>query len=187
MKTVAQVIAEIDRMDGPAWIRRVTYLHPNHVLELGTGQGSTGSIIMKALPQQSTFTTINYDWPENQEFGQMLGLWRGNPRLREIRADTTLPATLDLVPDGVDLLYIDTHHFAWQAALELELWQRKLVDGAIVIVDDLDQNDMEAFWATVLYDKERVGMQGLFRYDAARPYVNWFPRGVKPSEGWRNG
>ncbi len=159
------------------WQDRIFQLQPRNVVELGTGQGASGACIMEMLPPGSTFTTINY--ADGHKFGEQLGPWSSDPRLHMLAADTILPATLELVPDNIDLLFIDTTHEAWHAAQELRLWQDKLQDGAIVIVDDLNQHDMNLFWDSLPYEKvpsEAGTCQGVFRYSAALRYNGSFDK-----------
>ena len=171
-KTIAQVISEYSAVaSNNTWVQRILHMQPKHVLELGTGRGTTGALIMSVLPPTSMFTTINYSYPENEKYGELLQPWDQDKRLRRIIGDTTDPATLDKVEGGVDLLFIDTIHDAYVADVELYLWQRKLADGAIVIVDDLNHKDMMKFWDLIPYEK--VGdatSQGIFRYNASEPY-----------------
>ncbi len=159
------------------WPGRIAVWRPKNVVELGTGQGAGGAQIMAALSFDARFTTINY--ADGHTFGEQLQPFIDDHRLSFLHKDTIDPATLDLVPDDIDLLFIDTTHEAWHAATELRLWQHKLDDGAIVVVDDLDQHDMAAFWNSLPY--ERVGLevgfrQGVFRYDRARLYKERFDR-----------
>lgn len=156
-----------------------------NIVELGTGQGAGGAEVMKVLPLLSQFTTVNYDYPANQVFGEFLQPWLNDVRLKILVADTLDPATLELVPSEVDFLIIDSHHEAWHAAAELELWQSALVDGALVFVDDLEHNDMRLFWNTLPYFRwvcNTDPLQGVFRYDAQHRYRNTFPRGKTPKE-----
>jgi cephalosporin hydroxylase len=171
-KTVLEITAV-----GSWWPERIRHLRPKNVVELGTGQGASGAQIMSALPPDSTFTTINY--ADGHQFGAQLAEYYFDPRLRRLDMDTLDPATLGHVPDEVDLLFIDTTHEAWHAAAELRLWQDRLQDGAVVIVDDLNQHDMHLFWDSLPYEK--VGStagncQGVFRYDASRRYEGRFDR-----------
>jgi len=166
------------------WPGRINYLRPKNVLELGTGQGASGVQIMSALPPDATFTTINY--VDGHHFGEQRRDWYSDPRKQMVDADTIDPDTLALVPDGVDLLFIDTTHEAWHAAEELRRWQAKLVNAAIVVVDDLDQHDMAAFWESLPYEKvpESAGpRQGMFRYDTSVPYEGKFDRPEKTTYG----
>lgn len=179
-------MAAIDSIgDGNAWVRRITYMRPENVLELGTGQGASGNHIMSALLPTSKFTTINYNYPPEYCFGEQLNRWKSDPRLKCVVADTCDPDTLKQVPDGVDLMFIDSTHRAWHAAIELCLWQDKLQDGAVVIVDDLDQHNMMRFWDSLPYEKviHTDGRQGTFRYDDWLRYAVVFPRGKTSREG----
>jgi predicted O-methyltransferase YrrM len=146
-------------------------MQPKHVLELGTGQGASGAEIMAVLSDRSIFTTVNYAWPVEYAFRKLLRPWMWDSRLDMVTGDTTDPGTLALVCSGVDLLFIDTTHEAYVASAEMRLWQCKLEDGAIVVVDDLPHHDMMAFWGSLHYEKKVVGGQGVFRYDASKPYT----------------
>lgn len=187
-QSIAEIVAFTESCRCPGttlWGKRMLHMRPRNFVELGTGQGASGVHIMQALPEGSWFTTINYDYPSSHGFGELLEPHYGDRRLRMLTVDTTEPGCPELVRGIIDLLYIDTHHVAWQAALELEMWQYKLCHGAIIIADDLDQNDMEKFWGSIHYEKSRAAvMQGMFRYDSNLPYKSPFPRGLKPTEGW---
>src|SRR5450631_282105 len=169
-KTVAEIVAI-----GNNWLTRIHYLQPKNIVELGTGQGVSGAQIMSALAPDAIFTTVNY--ADGHVFGEQLASWSSDPRLHRLDTDTLDPGTVGLVPDGVDLLFIDTTHEAWHAAEELCMWQGKLQDGAIVLVDDLNQHDMIVFWDSIPYEKSPYpggSCQGVFRYDATKPYTAKF-------------
>ena len=188
--TVAEIVLAAQQAGGYASMfdALVKYLQPHTVLELGTGQGVSGAHVMKVLPLGSTFTTVNWSYPDNQVFGEALNPFKGDARLKMVVADTLEPASVDMVPAPVDLFYLDTHHWAWHAAHEMRLWQRILCDGAIVLCDDIRVNDMPAFWDSLPYEKcpilkEAPMDQGVFRYDSSIPYAGEFPRGTNAG-GW---
>ena len=173
-KTVAQIIADMEAAPGNTmWAKRVRYLNPCHFVELGTGDGASGIAIMTALRDGSRFTTVDC----RNIYGKAFALWADDRRLKIVAGDTIDHSTPRQFDTDIDLLYIDTNHIAWHAATELRMWQAKMVDGALVIVDDLHQNDMVAFWEAISYDKQRCMMnQGIFRYDAGKPYTEHFAR-----------
>ena len=173
-------ITEIASLSG-GWPRRIASLRPKHVVELGTGQGASGAKIMEALPKDSRFTTINY--ADGHNFGEQLQPWDDDPRLTMLAADTLNLATLAVVPDGIDFLFMDTIHEAWHVAAELRLWQLKLVNGAIVIVDDLNQHDMVIFWNSLPYEKALSSEQGVFRYDTELRYHRSFEKPAHTTYG----
>jgi predicted O-methyltransferase YrrM len=184
--TLAEIVCKMRHCASDnVWINRIRFLKPHNVVELGTGQGATASYIMIALHDNAIFTTFNYSYPANQRFGEYLHSWLRDPRLWWITADTLDPASLQYVPNDIDLLFIDTTHEAWHAAAELRLWQVKLQDSAIVIVDDLDQNDMTAFWNSLPYDKVVDGNQGIFCYDTSRQYLAQFNKPSRTTYGGR--
>lgn len=181
-QSVTEIIEGCNKLELNCWIARVAYMQPKYVLELGTGQGVSGDLIMSALPAESKFTTINYNYPANYCFGEQLSRWLSDKRLTILNADTIDPKTVDKVVKDVDLLFIDTLHEAWQAATELRNFQKILIDGAIVIVDDLSHNDMCDFWKSLDYEKVGNKDQGIFRYNAKRSYWMTFPHGKTPKE-----
>ena len=73
--------------------------------------------------------------------------------------------------DDIDLLFIDSgdaHTFALVSE-EWSLYESALVDGAIVCMDDIRQNDMGIFWDALPYDKVEIpGISpfsfGVFQY-----------------------
>lgn len=157
--------------NGRYMAKLVRRIKPSFVLELGTGAGRTAAMIAAALPEASAFTTINWpNPPSGDDVGRELAPWRGDPRIRQVLADTR--ETAWRIPDNsVDLLYMDsgtTHEFAL-ISVEWELYRPKLMNGAIVVVDDIHfaGSDMERFWDPLPYDKiEGVcgGGAGMFRY-----------------------
>ncbi len=86
----------------------------------------------------------------------------------QLYGDTCDAWVLAEVPDGVDLLFVDSTHTCANTTREWDAWRPKLVDGAVVVVDDLSHNDMRAFWGPLAYDKvefcERGWDAGMFRY-----------------------
>lgn len=171
---------------GNPWQRRLSYMQPKIIVELGTGQGASGTLIMAALALDATFMTVNYTYPEEYRFGEQLDSWKNDKRLTMLVGDTLDPKTIAKFPREIDLLFHDTHHYAWHAAFELCLYQEALADGAIVICDDIGENDMWLFWESLHYDKwpaHAAPVQGLFRYDRSKPYTKQFPRGLTGREG----
>ena len=176
-KSVAEIIDGSSRVHALShYARLVEYVQPRHFLELGTGQGASGSVIMSVLPTKSKFTTINHAIPADYEFGELLIPWASDKRLTMLVGDTTEPDTVKKVVGPVDFMFIDTLHEAWQAATELRLFQSVLENGTLVLVDDLLHNDMMAFWRSLPYETGVVGGQGLFRYDTGKPYMTEFSK-----------
>lgn len=132
----------------------VRYLQPKNVLELGTGEGWSAMYMLLELPVFSRLTTINqWNPPSPDDVGEALDYFSGDMRLTILRGDTRDALVANVVPDDVDLLFIDTSHDYATIAAEWELYAQKLVDGAIVCVDDLFHNDMMRFWDALPYEK----------------------------------
>lgn len=149
----------------------VRRLQPNYVVELGTGRGRTAAQVMAALPQNAEFATINWpNPPSGDEVGAELYPWRDDFRLLELLGDTRDPGVAKLVDDHIDLLYIDsgTEHTYALISAEWTIYEPKLSDGAVVVCDDINHNDMRLFWDPLPYDKCEIwgGNAGLFIWRA---------------------
>ncbi len=149
----------------------VCRLRPKFVVELGTGTGRTSAQIMAMLPWSSKFVTINWpNPPSGDNVGVELWPWRSDERLMQLIGDTRDPAIVEQVDSGIDLLYIDsgTEHTYSLISEEWRLYAPKLADGAIVVCDDLDHNDMMRFWGERTEEKTLMfgGRMGMFRHEA---------------------
>lgn len=141
---------------------------PKHVLELGTGTGVSGAAIMRLLPDESTFTTINWsNPPSGDEVGRELVRWKDDPRLTQILGDTRdvagkMPDASENYPifPAIDLLFIDSTHDYGTIAAEWALYSPKLADGALVCVDDLDfpGGGVRRFWDGLGLEKVETGL-----------------------------
>ncbi len=132
----------------------VRYLQPKNVLELGTGEGWSALHMFLALPEDGRLTTINLPNPPCPDaVGEALDVI-SDCRLTRVLGDTRSQESVDMVPDDVDLLFIDSTHDYATISQEWALYSPKLVDGAIVCVDDLSHNDMMRFWDALPYEKD---------------------------------
>ena len=151
----------------------VRRLCPKYVVELGTGTGRTSAQILSALPSDGQFVTINWpNPPSGEDVGIELMPWRPDPRLRQLIGDTRM--AFQFIESGIDLLYIDSTHTSEHVMQEWEAYRPKLVNGAIVVVDDIDfpKSDMREFWNPLPYDKVEIVLgdhaAGMFRYEEQR-------------------
>lgn len=155
------------KLAAESWYKLIIFLQPKCIIELGTGAGHTAAKIMSVLPAASHFYTIN--WP-NPPSGDPVGIellpWANDKRLKQILGDTR--EVSEQIPNGIDLLFIDsgTEHINALISAEWKLYAPKLVDGAIVICDDLTHNDMMDFWNSLPYEKTFIwnNLAGLFIY-----------------------
>ena len=169
---VADIYARVEAVPMGGLAAFVVALQPTSVVELGTGGGVGASHVMGVLPRGATFTTVNWPAPPSgDDSRECLAPWAGDERLVVVLGDTRDPEVAQCVPDGVDLLYIDSTHTRECAEAELALWGPKLADGAVVVMDDLTHNDLMQFWDALPYEKCLVwgGCGGMFRYAAEGP------------------
>ena len=156
------------RPDARYMAKLVRHLSPRFIVELGTSRGRTAAQIAAALPIGSRFTTINWpNPPSGDDVGVELLPWRSDPRITLELGDTR-DEVWRFTDETIDLLYIDSgtiHEYAL-VSVEWELYRPKLVDGAVVIADDINDNDMRRWWNPLPYDKCEVwgGSAGMFYF-----------------------
>lgn len=135
------------------------------IVELGTGDGFTAAAIMQVLAPDAKLICINWpNPPSGDNPRRYLNPWVDDPRLIMLFGDTREISWA--VPNGIDLLHIDSTHTNECAQEEWRLYQPKLAPNAIVVVDDLDHNDMQVFWDSLQGNKEVIyeGRIGVLRY-----------------------
>lgn len=145
----------------------VRRLRPKKVLELGTSIGRSALFMMTALPTTSSLVTVDIgSFLRTDLFG-----FAHDSRLKIIFGDDLNDLIYEQVGSGFDLFFIDSEHSLEQVALEWEKYKSRLVDGAIVIMDDIHLNlGMTQFWDSLPYEKIDTGDKlhfsgfGLFVY-----------------------
>lgn len=143
-------------------------LRPRLVVELGTGDGFTASTIMRVLLPDSRLITVNWpNPPSGDNPNRYLSEYLTDQRLTIIYGDTRDDAVIQAIPDGINILHIDSTHTYDCASAEWNLYRPKMSNGGTVVVDDLNHNDMERFWDELPYDKTKVsfGRIGLFIFN----------------------
>lgn len=147
----------------------VEQLNPRLVVELGTGDGASAAGVMMVLPSDGRLFCVNWpNPPSGDNPWRYLAPWAWDKRhLVLIFGDTRDPNVVVQVPGGIELLHIDSTHTDECASEEWRLYEPKLADRAVVVVDDLDHNDMAAFWRRLVGKKEVVsdGRIGVLRYE----------------------
>ena len=142
-----------------------------NIVELGTGDGYSSSCMLMALPLDGTLTTINWPNPPSGDNPlRYLGPFVTDTRLKMLSGDTRDLNIVAQIFDGIDLLFIDSTHTKECAETEWRLYEPKLADLAIVIIDDLNHNDMIDFWNWIPYWKietleGQIGIVGYQRGD----------------------
>lgn len=160
-RTLQELIDEVAEncKDGYELLAGLVYTQsPMRVLELGTGAGHSGDIIMSFLQPEAAFTTINWpNPPSGDPVGEQLARWKDDPRLTQILGDTRDPSVAEQVPYDINLLFIDsgTDHNYDLIAAEWALYAQKLADKALVVVDDLDfpGGGVRRFWDWLEFEK----------------------------------
>ncbi len=152
-------------------MKLVYRLQPRKVLELGTSIGRSTSFMMATLPLTSSLTTVDIGSYQRVD----LASYTNDGRLHIVYGNDLDVAVVDEVGDGYDLLFIDTEHSYEQLVAEWAIYQSRLFDNAIVVLDDIDLNEgMRLFWDELPYDKVDTGSGlhfsgfGLFEYRALR-------------------
>jgi predicted O-methyltransferase YrrM len=132
----------------------VRELAPKKVLELGTSIGRSALFMMCALPPDSTLTTVDIGSYRRMD----LLPFDSDPRLNIVFGNDLEESTIKQVGSGFDLLYIDSEHSYEQVSKEWEIYQHKITNDAIVVMDDIHFNEgMDKFWDSISYEKMDLG------------------------------
>lgn len=135
----------------------VHWASPENVLELGTNLGASAIALYAQKKAGARLVTVDIDTVARALPDEMLeagDFWKivGNdvdfPLIK--RHDENL---FDAIYGKVDFLFIDTDHRAEHLRNEWEIYQRYLVPGALVVLDDINVNDMRGFWDALPYPK----------------------------------
>lgn len=122
----------------------VSVLKPKTVVEIGRERGVSATVILDALPADSTLTTI--DIIEESIFLSDIV----DDRLRLITTDSLDAVAMGAVPNNIDFLFIDGNHDGIQVVKEWEIYRPKLADKAVVVFDDIHFNEkMTEFWDSI--------------------------------------
>lgn len=124
---------------------------PKEVLELGNYTGTSTLMMYSELPADSKLITV--DIRKDQAY--IPPEVYADPRFRSVIGDDgDLRIYGDNPPTDVDFLFIDTdpHTYA-RVTQEWELYRKVLVDGALVVLDDVRCEDMPKLWDNLPYVK----------------------------------
>lgn len=124
----------------------IKVLQPKTVVELGRERGVSTIIMLDALPETSTLTSV--DIVEEAVF-------LNSERAKRVNQITG--HTLDVwekVPDAIDFLFIDDDHTGVHVLSEWITYRPKLAPGAVVVFDDIHFNQgMTEFWESLQEEK----------------------------------
>jgi predicted O-methyltransferase YrrM len=134
--------------------RLIELLKPKEVLELGTSIGRSSLFMMCALPPDSKLTTVEKGSYQRVDLKPFFD----DPRLKIVYGDDTDKEVYEQFTPvhfkTIDFLFIDTEHNEEQLQKEWNIYKEFLVDGAIVVMDDIYLNEgMRKFWDKLLYEK----------------------------------
>ncbi|WP_151526121.1 O-methyltransferase [Serinicoccus kebangsaanensis] len=113
-----------------------------HVVEVGTGAGSSGLWMLQGMPREGVLTTIDSD-PENQRAAREAYTSAGIPpqRTRVISGDAA--AVLSRLTDGAyDLVLVDADKDGYPVYVEAAL--RLLRPGGLLVLDNMLWHDKVA-------------------------------------------
>jgi predicted O-methyltransferase YrrM len=151
-------------------LKLVKRIQPRKILELGTSIGRSANFMMLALPRASSLVTVDVGSFLRSDLFE----FSNDPRLTIIFGNDLDEEVFSKVGGGFDLLFIDSEHSFEQVTQEWDKYKSLLVDGAIVVMDDIRLNDgMSKFWDSLPFEKIDTGAGlhfsgfGLFVYRLA--------------------
>ena len=104
------------------------------IIELGVRAGNSTAAFLAAVEQHGGHVwSVDIDTPPVP--------WTGHPQWTFIEGDDLDVA--DQLPDGVDIVFIDTSHYYVQTLAELEVYVPKVKPGGVVLLHD---TELEAPW-----------------------------------------
>lgn len=121
------------------WLTRAT--QPNLVVELGSLHGHSAANLAQGAPADSRVISIDWNPPANPPRFPNLEFWKGDTlEMAQKIADLNIP---------IDILFLDSSHFATHAEEEFDLYWPLMSKGGILLVDDIYLADMRDFWNSV--------------------------------------
>lgn len=135
-------------------LKLVKRLKPKKVLELGTSQGRSSLFMMLGLPEDGSLITIDI----GSFLRSDLAAFANDSRLKIVFGNDLYHSVFSKIENNIELLFIDSEHSFEQIFKEWDIYRPKLVDGAIVVMDDIHLNQgMERFWDSLPYEKIDTG------------------------------
>lgn len=125
----------------------VDELKPNHVLEVGTGDGWGARLMMQVVPRGCRLTTVKLAG-QNAE---SLEPWLGAKRLTVLSADS-VPQTMD----PVDFLFL---HHVGNPQDQWHVYRKYLDETCVVAVDSVNERDTE-WWTSLPYPHINTDLNG---------------------------
>lgn len=130
------------------WLEEfVKEIQPKVVVELGTFEGGSAVHILNGLPPDSIFVTV--DKTKNHSKLQEVS----DDRFKTIIGDDLSDTVFNQIPDGIDILFVDSDHNFTQVTRELDLYSKKFSDTCYVVLDDIHLPAMQGFWSEITRTK----------------------------------
>jgi len=120
-----------------------------NIAELGNREGLSTLAIFDQLAPNTNFTSIDIDKDLRYCPEEMFQ----DKRVNFLYGDVCSINILEKIPDGIDFLFSDTIHYAFQVRDEFEIYQHLLADQALVAIDDIYLNDKGNFWEGITFEK----------------------------------
>jgi hypothetical protein len=118
------------------------------IVELGSREAMSDVAIIDALKDTQQYYSVDiiYDY-------RYLNMDLVKTNTKIIIADCLEHTTIEQIPDGIDLLFLDTIHTYDQVKKEYDYYRSKLNDGCIILIDDIKLNDKGRFFHEVDLEK----------------------------------
>ena len=126
----------------------VQALQPMIIVELGTREGISLSFLSMHTPEHCRIITVDNGDEGKPHIPIHL---RGLKGVQQIIGDDCSDEVLSQIPDGVEMLFIDTKHTREQVEKEWKLYEPKLAEQALVVCDDI--NALGGWFEELPYDK----------------------------------
>lgn len=103
------------------------------VIELGVRSGNSTAAFLTAAEEQD-----GHVWSVDISWAPLPQPWYESGRWTYTLGDDTGTEVLDVLPDGVDVVFIDTSHHYRHTLTELELYVPKVKPGGVVLLHDTE-------------------------------------------------
>ncbi len=115
---------------------------PARICELGVRAGNSTVAFLTALEAEMTRGQYGHLWSFDLEDPEVPDVVRDCPWWTFTRADARDPGTPWLLPDQVDVLFLDTDPHTYESTYtDLEFWAPRVARGGVILAHDADTNE----------------------------------------------